>query len=101
MGKGVSGLRSTTALVSVLAPTMSVNRSRQRRSNGITFENCVISNCGSGIVQVTRHRGPRLTDDIIEMEQPDYITRHIEERFLESAQTGYFQLGTLVNYRAN
>lgn len=54
-------------------------------------------------MQVTRHRAPRLTDDVIsqiEMEQPDYITRHIEERFLVSARKGYFQFGTLVNYRA-
>lgn len=91
------------ALVSDVALTMSVKSSRQRPSSGITIENGVISDCGAGVVQVTRHRAPQLTDDImrqVEMEQPDYITRHIEERFLASARTGYFQFGTLVNYRA-
>lgn len=103
MGKGYSRFLNTTALVSVPTRNLPANRSRLRRSSGIMIENCVISNCGSGIVQINRHLAPRLTDDIVrlvEMEQPEYITRHIEDRFLSSARKGYFQFGSLVNYRA-
>lgn len=103
MAKGVSRYLNTTVLASIPARTLSASRIRQRRSNATRFENNVISNCGSGIVQVIRHRAPRLTDDLmrqVETDQPEYITRHIEERFLSSARTGYFQFGSLVKYRA-
>ena len=37
----------------------------------------------------------RLTTD-----EPKYITRYIEARYLEAANRGYFRMNTLVNYRA-
>lgn len=103
MGKGVSRFLSTTALVSAPERTHLARRSSQRQSKGITIKDCIISGCGNGIVRVIRHRAPLLTDDTIlkvEMEQPQYITRHFEERFLSSARAGYFQFGSLVKYRA-
>ncbi|UWQ34015.1 hypothetical protein K3555_05815 [Leisingera sp. M527] len=36
-----------------------------------------------------------------EKKQPDYITRHIEAKYFEDALKGYFQFGTLCNYRAS
>ncbi len=69
----------------------------------MTINNVIIIGFGTGILQVKRHCAPKLSNDVITSiakEQPEYITRHIEERYLESARKGYFQLGTLIAYRA-
>ncbi len=103
MGKRVSRFLRTTALASVPDRTLAASRSSQGRSSGPRLENLFISGRGVGILRTIRHRAPQLTDDImpkIEMDQPEYITRHIEERFLSSALSGYFQFGSLVKYRA-
>jgi hypothetical protein len=79
------------------------SNSRPPRSSGITISNCRISNCGSGKVQVKRHRAPLISEDLfqmIELDSPEFVTRHIEECYLESALNGYFRFGTLINYRA-
>lgn len=103
MGKGVSRFLSTTALTPVPDLAPSSPGSSQTRSSGSMIENAVTSNGSAAIVKVTRHRAPELTDGImpeVEMEQPEYITRHIEKRFLSSARAGYFQFGSLIGYRA-
>jgi hypothetical protein len=94
---------TTTALVSMPSRSLPPSNTRPPRSSGITISNCSISNCGSGIVQVKRHRAPQISEyllQMIELAQPEFVTRHIEERYLEGALNGYFRFGTLINYRA-
>ncbi len=103
MKRGFSRFLTSTALVSVPSRSLPPSNTRPPRSSGITISNNSISDCGSGIVHVKRHRAPQISDDlfqIIELNQPEFVTRHIEERYLESALNGYFRFGTLINYRA-
>ena len=69
----------------------------------IIFSNVTIENCGSAVVIGTRLPVPSIADlDICEFteEEPAFVTRHIEARYLCSARKGYFSFDTLVNYRA-
>lgn len=103
MKRDISRFLNTSALVSIPNRSFPPKISHTKSSSGITISNCTISNCGSGIVQVKHHRAPKISDSLfqmIEVDQPEYVTRHIEERWLESALHGYFRFGTLINYRA-
>ncbi|MFD1343944.1 hypothetical protein [Litorisediminicola beolgyonensis] len=103
MKKGPYKHLSTTALVSTQFNRLPPNISRTLPSQGNIISGCSFSNCGTGIVQVKRHQAPKIDDEslqMIEADQPEYITRHIEERWLEATLKGYFRFGTLVNYRA-
>ncbi|RVG30688.1 DUF2971 domain-containing protein [Sinorhizobium meliloti] len=62
-------------------------------------------NFGSSAIRVERLlECPELTGDqlaVMDDGGPDYITRHMDERHLNSALAGYFQFGTLARYRGS
>lgn len=99
----MSRLLGTSILSSQPFPIAPSTRDPIGRAPNVTMVNCLIENCGTGIHTTTRHRAPSLDDVMIrtiESDQPEYVTRHIEKRFLKSARSGYFQFGTLTRYRA-
>lgn len=96
--KTLSGiLRSSTCWTRPLQLVYVKNPVRGRISD-VTFENC-----GIGYLRNVRHNSPSITEqqiEEIEGEQPEYVTRHVEEQYLAGALKGYYRIGTLVNYRA-
>ena len=103
MKNGFNRFLSSTAIVPFPAHILTEQHSQPQDSGGIIIKNCEFLNFRTGIIQVIRHRAPKLSDDLLRLfneSHPDYITRHIEERFLPDARKGYFQFGTLIRYRA-
>lgn len=67
------------------------------------ISNVTMENCGVGYMGSVRHKSPAITNpqiEEIEGEHPEYITRHVEEKYLPAVLKGYYRIGTLVNYRA-
>lgn len=105
MKKFNSALWSTSALVPIgYVPNNHFNNTSYLRSSGRnTISGSTFENCGTGIMISQRHRCPSLSlENLREIanDEPEFVTRHIESCYFEAGKNGYFQLGTLMRYRA-
>lgn len=94
---------NSTFLVGIPRTSKRYASSQKKRPKGPSARGMRAKGFGTAVTFSLRVQGPPISKALlnnIQANEPEFITRHFEERFLESYRAGYFRFGTLSQYRA-